>query len=248
MTGLGTLINTGGILAGGLAGLVFGKFMTARYQDTLTSACGLCVIFIGIAGTIEKMMTITDGVLSSSGTMMVIGSFTAGSLLGEFLNIEHHLESFGNWLKARTGNSGDAKFVEGFVTATILYCVGAMAINGSIEAGLNHSYGVLISKSVLDGISSITFAAAMGVGVTFSTIPIFVYEGALVLLAGAVGPYLGEAVVTEMSAVGGAIIVGIAINMMGLSESKFRVGNMLPAIFLPILYLPLSQWLGSLMA
>jgi hypothetical protein len=136
--------------------------------------------------------------------------------------------------------------VEGFVTATVVYCVGAMAINGSIAAGLNHDYGTLVSKSVIDGVSAITFASAMGIGVAFSVVPILIYEGGITLLAGVVGPYLSTAVITEMSAVGGAIIVGIAFNLMDLGKEKIRVGNMLPAIFLPILYVPLSAAISAL--
>ncbi|WP_251447259.1 DUF554 domain-containing protein [Vermiculatibacterium agrestimuris] len=234
---IAVFINVVLVLAGSILGLLLKNRFSQRLGDAVVKCLALCTFGIG-----------ASSLLGTQNTLCVIVCMALGTLLGEWIDIEKRLDGAGEALKKRLIKDGSSGFVEGFVTATILYCVGAMAINGSIEAGLNHSYGVLISKSVLDGISSITFAAAMGVGVTFSTIPIFVYEGALVLLAGAVGPYLGEAVVTEMSAVGGAIIVGIAINMMGLSESKFRVGNMLPAIFLPILYLPLSQWLGSLMA
>ena len=114
MAGIGTLINVAGILAGGFLGLIFGKFMTDRYQETLTMACGICVIFIGISGTMEKMLAVTWKGLASGGSMMVIGSFVLGSLLGEWLNIEHHLERFGSWLKAKTGSSGDKLFVDGF--------------------------------------------------------------------------------------------------------------------------------------
>lgn len=136
MAGLGTLINVAGILVGGLFGLIFGKFMTGRYQDTLNSACGICVIFIGIGGTVEKMMTVAGQGLISHGTMMIIGSFVMGSLLGEWLNIEKHLEEFGCWLKARTGSSGDNLFVDGFVTASLTVCIGAMAVVGAIQDGI----------------------------------------------------------------------------------------------------------------
>lgn len=233
---IAVVINVVLVLAGSLLGLLLKNRFSQRLGDAVVKCLALCTFGIG-----------ASSLLGTQDTLCVIVCMALGTLLGEWIDIEKRLDGAGEALKKKLLKGGSSSFVEGFVTATILYCVGAMAINGSIEAGLNHSYGVLISKSVLDGISSITFTAAMGVGVAFSTIPILVYEGALVLLAGAVGPYLGEAVVTEMSAVGGAIIVGISINMMGLSQSKFRVGNMLPAIFLPILYLPLSQWLGSLM-
>ena len=228
MTGLGTLINTGGILAGGLAGLVFGKFMTARYQDTLTSACGLCVIFIGIAGTIEKMMTITDGVLSSSGTMMVIGSFTAGSLLGEFLNIEHHLESFGNWLKARTGNSGDTKFVEGFVTASLTVCIGAMAVVGSIQDGISGDYSILAAKAVLDFIIILVMTASMGKGCLFSAIPVALFQGLITLLARIIAPLMTPAALDNLSLTGSMLIFCVGVNLIW--GKKIKVANMLPTL------------------
>lgn len=234
---IAVFINVVLVLAGSILGLLLKNRFSQRLGDAVVKCLALCTFGIG-----------ASSLLGTQNTLCVIVCMALGTLLGEWIDIEKRLDGAGEALKKRLmKGSGNSRFVEGFVTTTVLYCVGAMAINGSIEAGLSHNYGVLVSKSVIDGISSITFAAAMGVGVAFSTIPILVYEGALVLLAGAVGPYLGEAVVTEMSAVGGAIIVGISVNMMGLSESKFRVGNMLPAIFLPILYLPLSQWLGSLM-
>lgn len=122
-----------------------------------------------------------------------------------------------------------------------------MAISGSIEAGLNHNYSIIVSKGVIDGVSSITFAATMGIGVMFSVIPLIIYQGAITLLAAVVGPYLPPEVITEMTAVGGVAIMGIAINMMGIPNIKIKVGNMLPAIFLPIAYVPFTNWLSGLM-
>ena len=136
--------------------------------------------------------------------------------------------------------------MEGFVNASVLFCVGAMAINGSMEAGMNHNYDIIISKAVIDGVTSITFAAAMGVGVAFSALPILAYQGGLTLIFSLVGQGIAPEIVTEMSAVGGTIIVGIGINMLGLPKEKIRVGNMLPAIFLPLVYLPAAQWLSGL--
>ena len=130
MIGLGTCINVAGIVAGGIIGLLFGKVMEERYQSTLMKATGVCVLFIGISGALEEMMTVSQGRLNTRGTMMVIGSFAIGSLLGEWLNIELRMEQFGNWLKAKTGNDRDAGFVEGFVTASLTVCIGAMAVVG----------------------------------------------------------------------------------------------------------------------
>ena len=138
--------------------------------------------------------------------------------------------------------------MEGFVNATVLFCVGAMAITGSIDAGLNHNYTTIVSKGVIDGVTSISFAATMGVGVMFSVVPLLIYQGGITLLAGWVGPYLPTPVITEMTAVGGALIIAIAVNMLELGREKIKVGNMLPAIFLPIAYIPLSNWLGAVFA
>ena len=228
MTGLGTLINTAGILAGGLTGLLFGKFMTARYQDTLTSACGLCVIFIGIAGTMEKMMSVTGGTLVSGGTMMVIGSFTIGSLFGEFLNIEHHLESFGNWLKARTGNSGDTKFVEGFVTASLTVCLGAMAVVGSIQDGISGDYSILAAKAVLDFIIILVMTASMGKGCLFSAIPVALFQGLITLLARIIAPLMTPAALDNLSLTGSMLIFCVGVNLIW--GKKIKVANMLPTL------------------
>lgn len=231
------LINVVLVLAGSILGLLVKSRFTPQLGDAVIKAIGLCTVGIGMSS-----------LLKTQDTLCVIICLVLGTLLGEFIGIEHHMDRAGETLKRKLmKDGGNSRFVEGFVSATILFCVGAMAINGSLEAGLNQDYSILVSKSVMDGVTSITFAAAMGVGVAFSTLPILLYEGALVLLAGAVGPYLSPEVINEMSAVGGAIIVGISINQLGLSSEKVRIGNMLPAIFLPLAYLPLSQWIGGLL-
>ena len=156
-------------------------------------------------------------------------------------------DSIGELLRRRlAGGGGNSRFVEGFVNASVLFCVGAMAINGAMEAGMNQNYDIIISKGVIDGVTSITFAAAMGMGVVCSVLPLLVYQGGLTLIFGLVGQGIPPETITEMSAVGGTIIVGISLNMLGLPKEKIRVGNMLPAIFLPLLYLPLARWLAGL--
>ena len=226
---IATIINVILVLMGSAVGLIFKNRISARFSGMLTSALGLCVLGIGISSMI-----------ATEDSLCVILCMVAGTLLGEALHIEDRLE--GNVLRRKLirGEGSSSRFVEGFVSATVLFCVGAMAINGSLDAGLRQDYSILISKGVIDGFTSITFAAAMGVGVAFSAVPLFLYQGGLTLLAQFVGSYLSEAVVVEMSAVGGTIIVGIALNMLGLPKEKIRVGNMLPAIFLPVLYIPLT--------
>jgi hypothetical protein len=233
---LATFVNVGLVLLGSVVGLLFKNFISERFMSILTAALGLCVAGIGITALI-----------STQNTLCVIVCMVIGSIIGEAVDIERRLEGAGDLLRNKLiHGDGNSRFTEGFVTASLLYCVGAMAITGSIEAGLNHNYSIIISKGVIDGVTSISFAATMGVGVAFSVIPLLIYQGAITLLAGWVGPYLPDAVITEMTAVGGALIVGIAINMLALGKTKVKVGNMLPAIFLPILYVPLSNFLSQL--
>lgn len=226
------------VLAGSILGLLLKNSFSPRVGQALMKCLGLCTLGIGMST-----------LLGAGDTLCVIICMVIGTALGEWIGIERRMEGLGEALKRKLikGDGGENRFVEGFVTATVVYCVGAMSINGSIAAGLEHDYSVIISKSVIDGVSSITFAAAMGVGVAFSSVSIFLYQGGITLLAGVVGPYLPGPVITEMSAVGGAIIVGIAMNLLELPKEKIRVGNMLPAIFLPILYVPLSNALSGLL-
>lgn len=234
---LATVINVALVLLGSMVGLVFKNMISQRLTTVLTAALGLCVAGIGISAMI-----------STQDTLCVIVCMVLGTLIGEGIDIERRLEGAGELIRTRLiREEGTSRFTEGFVTAALLYCVGAMAITGSIEAGLNHNYSIIISKGVIDGVTSISFAAAMGVGVAFSVIPLFIYQGAITLLAAWVGPYLPAEVITEMTAVGGTLIVAISINMLRLGKEKIRVGNMLPAIFLPIAYVPLSAFLSELM-
>ena len=234
---IATVINVCLVLVGSLLGILFKNKISARFAEILTCALGLCVLGIGVSSMI-----------GTRDTLCVILCMVAGTLLGEGLNIERRMDSLGEILRRRLmRGQGSSRFVEGFVTASVLFCVGAMAINGSMEAGISQKYDILISKGVIDGVTAITFAAAMGVGVAFSAVPLLLYQGGLTLIFAAVGQGMPQAVITEMSAVGGTIIVGIALNMLGLPKEKIRVGNMLPAIFLPILYIPLAEKLRGLM-
>lgn len=232
---IATVINVALILLGSFLGLVFKNRISARFASGITFALGLCVLGIGISSMI-----------GTADTLCVIVCMVIGTLIGELINIEKRMDSVGTFLRGRLiKGETNSRFVEGFVNCSVLFCVGAMAINGSMEAGMNGNYDILISKAVIDGVSSITFAAAMGVGVAFAAVPILFYQGGLTLIFSAVGQGMDPAVVTEMSAVGGTIIAGIAVNMLGLPKEKLRVGNMLPAIFLPLVYVPLAAWLAQ---
>ena len=183
MPGLGTIINVAAIAAGGMGGLLFGRKMEKRYQDTLMSANAVCVLFLGIAGCMEQMLKITQNGLASGGTMMMIGSLAIGALLGEWLNLDYHMEQFGEWLKRKTGNEKDAGFVDGFVTASLTVCVGAMAVVGSIRDGIYGDYSILAAKAVLDLIIVLVMTASMGKGCIFSAVPVGIFQGILTLLA-----------------------------------------------------------------
>ena len=222
---IATVINVVLILVGSTLGLVFKNRISRRFTAALTSA------------------------ISTQDSLCVIVCMVLGTLLGEALRIEERLEGVGDILRSKVlKGQGNSRFAEGFVNAFVLFCVGAMAINGAMEAGMNGSYDILISKGVIDGVTAISFAAAMGVGVAFSVIPLFLYQGGLTLIFAAVGQGMDPAVVTEMSAVGGVIIMGIAVNMLGLPKEKIRVGNMLPAMFLPLAYLPLKELIAAVIS
>lgn len=234
---IATFINAGLVLLGSVIGLLFKKYISDRFSSVVTHALALCVMAIGISMAIK-----------TADTLCVIICMVLGTLLGVALKIEDRLDGAGEFLRRKLikEDGNNSRFTEGFVTATLIYCVGAMAITGSIEAGLNHNYGIIVSKGVIDGVTSITFAATMGVGVAFSIIPLMIYQGAITLLASVVGPYLPPEVITEMTAVGGIAIMGIAVNMLAIPNVKIKVGNMLPAIFLPIAYIPFVNWLTGL--
>ena len=236
-----TFLNCALIIIGSLLGILLRNHISERFITIVTQALSLCVLAIGFSAAI-----------GTQNTLCVIVCMVLGTLLGEWLRIEERLDHMGDFLKKTfiRGEGANSRFTEGFVTASVLFCVGAMAVMGSIDAGVKGDYSLLVSKSVIDGVTAITFAAVMGIGVAFSSIPILLYQGGLTLLAAQVASYLSPEAITEMSAVGGVIIVGIGLNMLGLSQKKVKVGNMLPAIFLPILYLPactiLKAWLSFL--
>ena len=234
MIGLGTIINTAAIILGGVAGGLFGKRLTERYQDTLMKACGLCVIFLGIAGALEKMFTVQEGVIVSGGTMMMIASFAIGSLVGEWINIEHHMNRFGEWLKVKSGNSKDKIFVDAFVTASLTVCVGAMAIVGSIQDGILGDCNTLLMKAILDFVIICVMTASMGKGCAFSAIPVALFQGSITLLARGIEPIMTEPALNNLSLVGSMLIFCVGVNLVW--EKKFKVANMLPAIVVAVIW------------
>ncbi len=233
MHGLGTVINTAAIIVGGLLGLLFGKLISERFQDTLRKTCGICVIFIGIAGTLEGMLTVNiGGTVSSGKAFLIIGSMALGAVVGELLNIEGAFERFGAWLKQKTGSSKDAKFIDGFVTASLTVCIGAMAIVGSIKDGIYGDYSVLVTKSILDLIIIMIMSGSLGKGCIFSAIPVALLQGSVTLLSVFIAPIMTEAALLNLSTVGSILIFCVGINLV--REKTVRVANMLPAIIFAV--------------
>jgi len=219
---LGTIVNTAAIIAGSLIGLLFRGGIPESYNRTVMKSIALAVVLIGLLSALK-----TDKLL------LLIFSLAIGSLLGEMMKIEDRLANLGNMLEARFAGSGGS-ISQGFVSASLLFCVGAMAIVGSLESGLTGNHQTLFAKSVLDGIASIVLASSMGIGVVFSAVSVLVYQGLITLAASSLQPFLADAVIKEMSAVGGLLIVAIGFNM--LDFPRIKVGNMLPAIFIPFIY------------
>lgn len=232
MIGLGTIINVAGIIVGGLLGKLFGKFMPERLQDTLSKSCGICVLFIGIAGALEGMMSIEGTTLVSGRTMLIISTIALGALVGELLNIESGIEKFGEWLKVKTGNSGERKFVEGFVTASLTVCIGAMAIVGSIEDGIFGDYSILATKAILDLIIILVMTCSMGKGCIFSAIPVALLQGTVTILARLIKPLMTDAALANLSLIGSILIFCVGINLVW--GKKIRVANFLPAIIFAV--------------
>ncbi len=224
---LGTIVNTLAIIVGSLLGIVFRGGIPNKYQVTIMQAISLAVILIGL-----KMAFKTDAIL------LVIFSLVIGSIFGEFLKIEDRLENLGKRLETKFAKAGNG-IAKGFVVASLVYCVGSMAIVGSMESGLTGNHQTLFAKSALDGLSSIIFASTFGIGVLFSSISVFVYQGILTLTSTLMKPFLIAPVINQMSGVGGLLIMAIGFNLLEIKI--IRVGNMLPAIFIPLIYYMLKQ-------
>ena len=236
----GTIVNAAAILAGSLLGMLLtwlaNRFsallpvgsvaLGERLKTIIMQGVALCVMYLGISGCLE-----------GNNSLIAILSMVIGALIGELLDLDRRMQTLGLWVQKRTerlvADGGQASISEGFVTASLLFCVGAMAIVGALQDGLTGDHSTLFAKSLLDGISSIVFGASLGLGVAFSAVAILLYQGAIALAASFLQPYLGDAVIAEMTCVGSLLIVALSLNMLGLT--KIKVMNLVPAIFLPIL-------------
>ena len=228
MIGLGTLINTAAILLGGVFGYFFGGLLKERHRASLTAACGISVMFIAIAGAMEGMLTINDGVITSGQAMLVTICITLGTFVGELLNIEDWFDRFGEWLKIKTGNAKDKDFVDAFVTASLTVCVGAMAIVGAIQDGLTGDWSILAAKSVLDFTIVIVMTCSMGKGSVFSAIPVLIFEGSITIFATLLKPIITDLAMDYLSLIGSILIFCVGLNLVW--GKKVRVANMLPAL------------------
>lgn len=234
---LAVFVNMATVLIGSAIGILFRNRIKESYVRTIICALALVTFVIGISSAIQ-----TQDILC------VIVCMAFGTIIGELLRLDERINGAGDYLKRKLlrGKGEENRFTEGFVSACILFCVGSMTIMGSLEAGVNHNYSIIFAKSALDFVSSMMFGAAMGIGVPFAALFILVFQGGLTLLAGLVSPYLSQAVITEMTAVGGTVLIGMGFNMLELSDKRIMVASMLPAIFLPIAYVPLSAWISGL--
>lgn len=232
MIGIGTIVNTIAVILGGILGLLLKNGIPKRFENILMQVLGLSVIFIGIGGVLEHMLVVENDNISTQGTMLLIFSLVFGCLLGEWIDIESKMEKIGIKLKAVAKVKNDNRFVDGFVTTSLIICVGAMAIVGAMQDGLTGDSSMLIAKSLLDFVLVVILTAAYGIGSAFSAVPIFVYQGSITLIAALFGSVISDSLIAELSFVGNALIFCVGVNLV--REKTFRVANMLPALLIPI--------------
>jgi uncharacterized membrane protein YqgA involved in biofilm formation len=228
---LGTIVNITAIILGAILGNLLKRGLPERFKATVMQAIGLAVLLIGLSMA-----------LKTQNALGVTLSIVTGGVIGELLRIEDWLDGIGQKLERRWAprsksarDGQDGNFAKAFVSASLIFCVGAMAIVGSLESGLTGSHNTLFIKSLLDGISSVIFASSMGIGVAFSALPVFLYQGAITLAAAYVKPFLTDAIIREMTATGGLLIFGIGINMLTGGRLRIKIGNLLPAILVAVL-------------
>ena len=226
---LAVFVNALTVILGSTLGMLLNKRLKEEYTKTIIACMGICTMVIGITGAI-----------ATSNIIIVVVCLVVGTVIGELLKLEQRLDNVGNWLKSKLPQKGNSQFTEGFVSASLLFCIGSMSIMGSFEAGLQGNYDITFAKAAMDGIISVTFAATMGIGVAFSALTIIAYQGGLTLLAGVIAPILSDPVITEMSAVGGVMLIATGMNIMGLAKERIRVGNMLPALIFPAIWFAIA--------
>lgn len=236
---MGTLINTAAIIIGGVFGHLFGRLLKDKYLEAMKMASGISVLFIGISGAIRQMLVIENNSLNTKNEMFVVICLVIGALVGEILDIEKQFENFGEFLKRKSGNTKDSSFVSAFLMATFTVCIGAMAIVGSIQDGLTGNWTILGTKAILDFIIIMVMTCSLGKGAVFSAVPVFIFQGAMTLLAKAIRPIFTAAALNNISLLGSILIFCVGVNLV--FDRKIKVANLLPALvaavvgaFLPI--------------
>ncbi len=214
----------------------WGGGLKERFQITIMNALGLAVMFIGISGALQGMLVVTDKGLDTANVMLMIVSLAVGAFIGEWIDIEARLDRMGQWIKAKLKVRGEKgrNFVEGFVSSSLLFCIGAMAIIGSLRDGLSGDASMLYAKAFIDGTVAIFFASTFGIGVFFSVLPLGIYQGLITLSAQYIEPYLSQQMITSLSMIGSVLIFGIGVNMV--FGKKIKCGNLLPAVLVPVIY------------
>ena len=235
MIGIGTIVNVAAIIVGGVLGLLFKGGLKERFREVLTQACGLAVLFIGGAGALEMILTVgADGKISAGSTMLIVVSLVLGGLVGELINIEKGLDGIGEKLKSLCKAKDDNRFVDGFVTASLVFCVGAMAICGPIDEALTGDSSTLYIKAILDGIIVMVLASVYGIGALFSAVSVGVYQGLFTVFGALISGFMSDTLITNLSGVGSVLIFAVGLNL--LWPKKIRVGNLLPALLVPVIW------------
>ncbi|QQK06995.1 DUF554 domain-containing protein [Miniphocaeibacter halophilus] len=231
---MGTIINTALVVLGGIFGTYFGRKISKNIQESLMKIIGVAVLFIGITGTLQYMLVIDGNNIKTQGTMMLIISLALGTIVGEILKIEDKIHRLGQWIKGKFNKKEDNYFVEGFVNTSLIICVGAMGIVGSIQNGLTGDYSMLVAKGALDFVIVMINGSLFGIGAAFAAMPMFIYQGAITVIAILSGNFIGTELINNISMVGATLVFCIGINLVW--GNKIKVGNSIPALLIPIIY------------
>lgn len=232
MRGLGTVINVALLIFGGLCGLLFGKKLNERIKDTLLSVNAVAIMMLAVGGVMQNMLSLSDGKLSTGGTVMMIVSLTLGGLIGEIININALVDKFGEWLKIKSHSTGDDSFVSAFVSASCTVCIGAMAVIGSINDGVSGDCSVLIAKAILDAVIICVMTASQGKGCIFSAVPVAIFQGVITIIAVFVGGFMTDLALSYLSYVGNILIFCVGLNL--IRKKQIRVANLLPSLVIAV--------------
>ena len=232
MRGLCTVINVALLIFGGLCGLLFGKKLNERIKDTLLSVNAVAIMMLAVGGVMQNMLSLSDGKLSTGGTVMMIVSLTLGGLIGEIININALVDKFGEWLRIKSHSTGDDSFVSAFVSASCTVCIGAMAVIGSINDGVSGDCSVLIAKAILDAVIICVMTASQGKGCIFSAVPVAIFQGVITIIAVFVGGFMTDLALSYLSYVGNVLIFCVGLNL--IRKKQIRVANLLPSLVIAV--------------